>query len=456
LNDYGTHRFLTVAGRKRRNPAQHVAPLRTSLSISRVGRMRSDQRVGVILAACFICNAGARCQKPGGEALRVGQQPATDLVVRNVRILLVEDQPQVRFSMSGPYSIRDNSGTVPGDVASGPITVTADAKRGVAFGNRILGPGEFDIVPERGSVISLSRREGRNWTGPRLYPGVMRISLDDGGRLRVVNHVDIETYVACVLPGEMPARFHHEAQRAQTVAIRTYVLYEMATRPHRPYDVRATEASQVYHGLPADYSRARAITDATRGIVGTWSSPDGERVLCTFYSSCCGGMTQNVSNIKRTFAPTPPLAGGVRCDCYKSAKGKTYRWSAASMSKSEVTSKLVARYPELGKLGRIERISVLDRTQAGRPKLLELVGAGGGSARIISEDFRLAVGSRVLRSTQCDIRNEPERFVFANGRGFGHGVGMCQWGAEAMAQAGERAGTILKHYYPTMHLTRAY
>ena len=178
--------------------------------------------------------------------------------------------------------------------------------------------------------------------------------------------------------------------------------------------------------------------------------------MCMFYSSCCGGTTQNVTNIKRNFPSVPPLAGGVRCDCYKTAKGKTYTWPATSVSKSEVTSKLVARYPKLRALGRIEHIQVVERTAAGRPKILELLGAGGQASRMLAEDLRLAVGSRVIRSTNCDIRSERERFVFANGRGFGHGMGMCQWGAEAMARAGHPAADILKHYYPALNLTRAY
>lgn len=420
--------------------------------------MKRSHRVTGILLACLICNAGARCQKPDTTPMSVGQRSAGNVAVRDVRILLVNGQPRCRISISGPFTIRANNDAVLRGRSAENVTVAVDPQRGILFGDRGLGHGVFDVVPEHGATISLARQDGRKWIAPRRYPGYVRLSIDGRDRLRVVNFVDIETYVACVLPGEMPTRFHREAQRAQTVAIRTYVLYEMASRSHRAHDVQATEASQVYMGLQADkdFQRARATTDSTRGIVGTWASPDGEHIVCMFYSSCCGGMTQNVTNIKRDFPPTAPLAGGVRCDCYKTAKGNTYNWPTTSVSKSEVTAKLVARYPKLRTLGRIERIHVVERTDAGRPKILELVGAAGQASRMLAEDFRLAVGSRVIRSTNCYIRSEPERFVFANGRGFGHGMGMCQWGAEAMALDGHSAARILKHYYPTLNLTRAY
>lgn len=420
--------------------------------------MKNRHRVTGILLACLICNAGARCQKASKAPMSDGQRSTANISVRDVRILLVDGQPRCRISISGPHTIRTNKDAVLRGRKLARITVGVDPQRGILFGDRVLGRGVFDVVPEPGSIISLAHHDGRKWTAQRRYPGYVRLSIDGRDRLRVVNYVDIETYVACVLPGEMPAGFHREAQRAQTVAIRTYVLHEMASRSHRAHDVQATEASQVYLGLPADkdFERARDMTDSTRGIVGTWTSPEGERVVCMFYSSCCGGTTQNVTNIKRNFLSVPPLAGGVRCDCYKTAKGKTYTWPATSVSKSEVTTKLVARYPKLRALGRIEHIQVVERTAAGRPKILELLGAGGQASRMLAEDLRLAVGSRVIRSTNCDIRSERERFVFANGRGFGHGMGMCQWGAEAMARAGHPAADILKHYYPALNLTRAY
>ena len=75
---------------------------------------------------------------------------------------------------------------------------------------------------------------------------------------------------------------------------------------------------------------------------------------------------------------------------------------------------------------------------------------------MIGENFRLALGSREIRSTSFKIKDRGEHFEFVEGRGFGHSMGMCQWGMQEMALRGCNAGEILKHYYPGMNLTRAY
>ena len=382
------------------------------------------------------------------------------LEVRNVRVLLVDRQSHCRVRIDEPFMIRSADGELILQRDQIDWTVIGVESGGrIVLGDRVLGQGPFMVAGRRpGGVIRLARSTAGGWELPHRYPGVIRLSVTGRGHLRVVNEVDLDTYVACVLVGELFPHFEREAFRAQAVAVRTYALYHMAERGDQAYDVNATQQSQVYQGLPsgAAAERAREAANYTRGIVVTWRSPAGERIFCTYYSSCCGGRTQSVADCRPRMPAVPPLSGGVRCDCLSVAKGPKYRWPPVRLSKAEVTNKLVARYPELNRLGRIERIRVVKRTKWGRPTMYRLIGDGGLHRDLPAEDFRLAVGSGTLRSTDCRVTGDGEHFVFTNGKGFGHGMGMCQWGMQAMALRGHRADEILKHYYPGAHLTRAY
>lgn len=411
--------------------------------------------LGLVASSAFFAGIGS-CQKPGlapGDRLR----PVAN--VRDVRVLLSDQYNQCRVRVDGPMVVRDGGGH---PLFNAPhadwTTIGSSPDRRVVFGDRVLPTNVIDVVSQPPVAISLSVRDSGGWSEARRYPGFMRIAVDAGGRVVVINHVDIENYVACVLPGELYAKFAPEAFRAQSVAVRTYVLYQMAQKVRDAYDVSATESSQVYPGLQGgDAARkAREATQFTRGIVATWTSREGEQVICTFYSSCCGGVTQSVANCRKDVAPIPPLSGGVTCECERAAPPATSRWGPLRIAKNDLTTKLAAKYPQIKSLGRVEGIEVADQTSWGRPKVFRLVGSTGARYDLVAEDFRLAIGSRVMRSTFCKVLDGRDDVQFADGRGFGHAMGMCQWGMQEMALRGFRAGQILKHYYPNVHLTRCY
>ena len=85
-----------------------------------------------------------------------------------------------------------------------------------------------------------------------------------------------------------------------------------------------------------------------------------------------------------------------------------------------------------------------------------MTGSGGESVDVLGERFRLALGGALIKSTDCTIRISDGAVIFENGRGFGHGLGLCQWGAQGRALNGWSAGRILRHYYPEAKLTRVY
>lgn len=415
--------------------------------------------IGGIFSLALWCAALAwLCGCPGrsGPALTDSGRIPPVVEVRDIRVLIASGTQAARFAVNGPYTIRTGGGTAIERPRPGGWTEVT-GQGGLHLGGRLVDHQRAQITPARGATFELSQRKDGKWTPASRYAGRLTFLLQPGGRLLAINSVDLDTYVAGVLTHELYPDFHPEAYRAQAVAARTYALYQMSRMANRHYDLTATEAAQVYGGLAQGRSARRAIEAVryTRGIVCTWTSPAGERVFCTYYSSACGGMSQNVANCKPV-PSIPPLAGGVRCNYCRIARGQAYRWGPVRFPKRAVTDRLLARYPPLAELGTVRKIEVAKRTRHGRPASIRLVGSTGRTKELIAEDFRLALGSRTMRSTDCRIRDAGDEIILSDGRGFGHGIGLCQWGMQGQALAGHQAGQILKFYYPGAHLTRAY
>ena len=150
----------------------------------------------------------------------------------------------------------------------------------------------------------------------------------------------------------------------------------------------------------------------------------------------------------------PPLAGNVPCsDCYLA---KFYRWDSVEITRVELTKRLVAKYPTLSKLGTVVELEPKARTPDGRIIRMLLIGATDQNDTLLGEDFRLSVGGRVLKSTNFEIEARAQSFVFKNGKGFGHGVGLCQYGMETKARRGMDYRQILKVYYPQSDIKKLY
>jgi stage II sporulation protein D len=246
--------------------------------------------------------------------------------------------------------------------------------------------------------------------------------------------------------------------RAQAIAARTYAWYEKQTMGHsRNWDVKATESSQMYIGTSREGKavEAESAVHDTQGLVCTWDSPEGERIFCTYYSSTCGGSTQNAAPVKNVPA-IPPLMGGVACEfCRESPH---YRWDPIRITKKRITQRLGDKYPKFKALGPIESMEVVECTPTGRPVRFSFKGESGRSLELEAENFRLAYDSngREIPSTFFEPVVTPDAVVLENGRGWGHGLGLCQYGADGLAHTGQHAADILKFYYPGSHLTRAY
>ncbi len=376
--------------------------------------------------------------------------------IRDVRVLIVSDARQIRIRSEKGLTIIDE---VAGRTEStiGDALVVRAAPSGMIFVDDQPWSGTGIFLNPSGDWKILVDAIGR---GERQldseYPGSLYVFNRDG-LLSVINRVEIEQYVGCVVANEVWPDFSDEALKTQAIVARTYVLYHMLRRPDAMYDVAATQGSQVYRGIRNDTVgvRAQQAAEFTRGLVCTYRENGNDQLFCTYYSSACGGMSQSAAKLGAE-GDIEPLSGGVKCDYCRIAPGNVYRWGPVRVSTSDVLAKLTSRYPEFADLGSILSILPIDKTPSGRPVTLRIDGSNGTSHGLLAERFRIAVGANTVRSTDCTIRVSGDEVFFENGKGFGHGLGLCQWGMQNLTLQGRSAAQVLRFYYPGSRLTRVY
>lgn len=274
--------------------------------------------------------------------------------------------------------------------------------------------------------------------GARTLRGQIRVRARSG-RVEVLNRVELEQYVASTVGGEMSASWPREALRAQAVAARTYVLHEAAKRRAFAWDVRATAASQVYRGVEAETDETRSAARATRGEVLTYR---GEPILAVFHSTA-GGRTATAGEV---WGRDLPYLRVIDVD-EEDAAPHTY-WRAV-FSPSDLAVELAAAGVSVDK---VEGLRVTRRTRSGRVERLEVRGVST-LEELRGERLRRLVRALGLRSTLFDIRRGSEGYAFV-GSGYGHGVGMSQWGARALAERGIPYQRILARFYPGTRLEK--
>ena len=292
----------------------------------------------------------------------------------------------------------------------------------------------------------------------KRFRGELLISRGADGLPLVVNRVGLEDYLRGVVAVEMGNRPSSDsaALQAQAIASRSYAMLRMTDRPD--FDVRATVADQVYGGVDVENANASAAVAATRGLVLRYQG----RIVNALYSSTCGGSTAEPGEIWRSNA-VPYLqrvsdrVGSTQryyCDA-----APRYRWSRTFTAPQldAALAQYLATYASVpqGGPGAARHVNVLSNTPSGRVGVLE-VETQRGEFPVRGDDIRYVLrspGGDILNSTYFSVEPEYGRDgvitrVTFRGRGYGHGVGMCQWGAIGRARAGQSFRTILGTYYP--------
>jgi stage II sporulation protein D len=304
--------------------------------------------------------------------------------------------------------------------------------------------GQVRIKPRGGGIhiegvggvragTRIESRLGPIRLGDRSYPGRLEVH-KDGEKIILVNVVGIEEYVAGVVSSEIPASWGLEAKKAQAIAARTYALVQIATA-EGGWHLEATVLDQVYSGKPVD-SGSRAAVTATHGkVLGA-----GGGLASVYYSSTCAGRTEEPQAVW----PDRPTNGTAMADCGFCERSPNYSWSATIPA-----STLLKKVRGDGRrAGSIETLKVRRSTRSGRVTAVDVV-TDKGTVTWSGNEFRRQLGWGRVKSTRFELSfDEASGEFILNGTGFGHGVGLCQWGAQGMDQAGHDHEQILGRYFP--------
>jgi stage II sporulation protein D len=248
-----------------------------------------------------------------------------------------------------------------------------------------------------------------------------------------VEKVALEKYVASVLAGEVHHSWPLESLKAQAIAARTFALLRMQERRNNDYHVQNSVMDQVLKKKPNEI-----FVRAARESAGLVLSLDGRLAETSFHSTCGGKTTDSKSVWGRSY---PHLTGN---ECGYCKASPTYTWRA-ELPLADVENKFSQK---------ISGIKILRSTKDGRVDLIEL--SGSKTQKISGHEFRMAIGAMKVKSTFIKELTIDDGKVKISGQGFGHGVGMCQYGALGMGKAGKTYQEILSHYYPGTSIKRIY
>lgn len=273
-----------------------------------------------------------------------------------------------------------------------------------------------------------------------VYFGRVEVTFDPRrpGRLLVINRLPLETYLLGIVGSEMSPSWPIEALKAQAVAARTYAMQRraMMRAAARPYDLASTVISQVYKGAERIRPSVVEAVQQTRGEVMSYRY---DLVEALFHSTC-GGRTVSA---RQAFGGEVPYLRPVECPwCTRSPR---HRWKI-SFSLGELSRRLRAAGLAKGAVREVSR-------DLGQPKVR--VKDARGTRRVDPRDLRRALGFSKLFSERFSAETRSGRAHFS-GLGFGHGVGLCQWGAHGQADAGRSYRQILSTYYPSVRIKRLY
>lgn len=341
-----------------------------------------------------------------------------------VRVAIMRDQSSFDLTVAGPYQVIDqNTGRMryQGKSLKSKVIMSSDA----VFISSINTKGQRLIIkPQKPESIRVNNRRFR---------GDIVLVYKKSGVL-VINYLAIDDYLKGVLYHEISHYWPMEAIKAQAVVSRTYAYSQMQANRGKEYDLSSDIFSQVYGGRTSERWRTNRAVDQTKGIFLLYQS----KVFPAYFHATCGGATEDASNLWKI--NLEPLRGVV-CDYCKRSPHFTWRYSMAM-------SDFIAALNKAGfAIDSIADIAVTEKTQSGRAKTLSLTDANGRTLAISAKDLRNAIGPNQLRSTIFTVKATSEAIDFY-GIGWGHGVGMCQWGAYFLAKQGKRYETILQFYYP--------
>jgi len=342
-----------------------------------------------------------------------------------VRVAIATDASEVKLSIRGSYQIlalNTNEELHKGRYLWRAKVTAGDA--GVKIGKLDLKIYGIKIQPKKNKVTYVNGRKFR---------GTIEIIRTPNNKLLVINELDVDSYIAGVLYHEVSPKWPMDVLEAQAIIARTYALRQAKLNKDKDYGLVSTAFSQVYGGRTSEKGRTSKAIRRTKGKVLTYKN----KIFPTFYHATCAGHTEDASFLWKI--DLPPLKGR---ECRFCQRSPHLKW------KKKVSFKSIEEALERAgfKVGTIKAIKIVDRDISGRVTELEIISTRD-KINLSGYRFRLAVGPNIIRSANFNLRIKKKKAYF-EGLGWGHGVGMCQWGAFFMSRKGFNAEQILGYYYP--------
>jgi len=375
-----------------------------------------------------------------------------------IRIALARGASALEVGGGMPLTVVDEAGTIIAAIPSGTVASAVPLPAQVTL--RVAGAG----IAGAATLILEQREGGTVRIAGKEYRGRVHLVATSTGLL-AVNALDLEDYIAGVINAEMGRRGPGEeaALEAQAIVSRTFAYRVVGRWRTAGFDLVNTIADQAYGGASSETDAGRAAVESTRGVIVTWNGQPIE----AFFSSTCGGRTTpgeeafaNAGLPYLVSVSDESPTGESWC-----AISPRYRWREEWTGEA-LRATLRATLPPLGvpaaRVGEVRDVVVSERGTSGRVTAIKIL-LSQSTVPVTGQAIRAALrpeGATLLRSTGFQIQATKSgghltRLVI-EGRGNGHGVGMCQWGAVGRARAGYSAEQILAAYYPGTVLSRAY
>ncbi|MCL2390188.1 MAG: SpoIID/LytB domain-containing protein [Endomicrobia bacterium] len=354
---------------------------------------------------------------------------SVDAVRKEIRIGIILNTGSFTVANTAEFYITDSSGKKL-KLTKGNARLSYDGK------NLCVGGQYFLSLP-----VKIHSNNGIIFADKKAYRGYITVN-KSGQKINVINVLSVEDYLKGVLPKEAGSSWNIETLKAQAVISRTYMLANFNRHSAQGFDLCSTTHCQVYGGAEGETLSCNTAVVQTKAEVLTY---DGKLAQTVFHANCAGH-TEDPKYVWNWNA-TPDYLAGVKCGYCGNTPHSN--WEVA-LDGDFIMKKLESSGY---KLGAIKSIKVKGTTKAGSAKEIEIKHAKG-TLTLNAYKFRLAVDAWKIKSVTFEsIKKQDGKFIF-KGKGWGHKVGLCQWGAKGMGDAGKTYKKILKHYYPGTKLEK--
>lgn len=375
------------------------------------------------------------------------KESATKDFTNEVRVLLNDSTSDIIFGTDS-YLISDNNKLA---IIKSGNKFSAEAIHNEIFiklGSKNFNSKEFYLQSVDDSLIIVNGKK---------YRGRIKL-LNVDGSVKLINQISLEDYIKGVMTKEMPVgkgKENYEALKAFAIAARTYAINKIFSSKTY-YDLLPDIRDQVYGGADAEHPLSNMAVDETEGMILTFE----DEPATVFYHSTCGGYTESAVNVFTkddiSYLRTIPDGNGSYCSI-----SPNYNWKEIIPEETFLKRLVDAKLLKNSNCT-LEKFNIKSRFQSGRINEFEILLKCNDEIKSISifgNQIRSVIknnsGNGLLKSNNFIIEITNDRKVMITGKGSGHGVGMCQWGAIGQSRLGKNYKEILMHYFPGTEIKKS-